>query len=168
MAACQLEHPDPNSPLALTTDVSGYALRGVLEQFSRGQWRPLGFWSRHLKPDKQRWTTFRRELVAIKDGIRHFISEIDGRPLTVFTDHKPILGAFENPLSQQYDEIAMNHLEEIGQRTNDVRYLPGRSNQRADWLSRRGQKPGTAYQVNQDRDKTDQLIQEVATEIISH
>ena len=38
MAACQLEHPDPNSPLALTTDASKYAMGGVLEQFSRGQW----------------------------------------------------------------------------------------------------------------------------------
>ena len=43
MAACQLEHPDPNAPLALTTDASQYAMGGVLEQFSRGQWRPLGF-----------------------------------------------------------------------------------------------------------------------------
>ena len=165
MAACQLEHPDPNAPLAITTDASKYALGGVLEQYTRGQWRPLGFWSRHLKADKSRWTTFRRELLAIKDGIRHFISEIDGRQLTVYTDHKPILGAFDNPSSQQYDAIAMNHLEEIGQRTGDIRYLPGKSNGMADWLSRADKPTGTAYEV-----QTEQLaaVQKVATEIVSH
>ena len=120
MAACQLQHPDPNSPLALTTDASKTAVGGVLEQFTGGEWRPLGFWSRHLKQDKIKWSTFKRELLAIKDGIRHFISEIDGRNLVVYTDHKAILGAFQADNSQQYDAVATSHIEEIGQRTSDI------------------------------------------------
>ena len=43
MSACELVHPDPNSPIALTTDASNHAIGGVLEQFSKGKWEPLGF-----------------------------------------------------------------------------------------------------------------------------
>ena len=60
MGACQLSHPDPSAPLALTTDASDKAVGGVLEQYSNGCWRPLGFWSRHIKEDKQKWTVYQR------------------------------------------------------------------------------------------------------------
>ena len=40
MAACQVVHPDPNSPIALTTDASSHAIGGVLEQFNKGKWEP--------------------------------------------------------------------------------------------------------------------------------
>ena len=60
MGACQLAHPDPSAPLALTTDASDKAVGGVLEQYSGGCWRPLGFWSRHMKEDKQKWTVYRK------------------------------------------------------------------------------------------------------------
>ena len=62
MQACQLVHPDPNTPLALTTDASKMAIGAVLEQFSEGQWIPLGFWSRHLRESQCKLSTFRREL----------------------------------------------------------------------------------------------------------
>ena len=147
--ACQLTLPDPAAPLAITTDASKYAVGAVLEQFSDGAWRPLGFWSRHLKPDKMCWTTFRRELYAIQQGIRHFIDKIQGRHLIVFTDHKAILGAFQSPTSQAHDVIATNHLQEIGQWTSDVRFLAGKSNAVADLLSRPTDVPlGTAYTMS--------------------
>ena len=37
MSACKLVHPDPNSPIALTTDASSHAIGGVLEQFTKGK-----------------------------------------------------------------------------------------------------------------------------------
>ena len=52
MNSCQLEHPDPNAPIALTTDASKHAMGAVLEQFREGIWRPLGFWSKHLHYQK--------------------------------------------------------------------------------------------------------------------
>ena len=64
--ACELCHPDPNSPIAITTDASEKSIGAVLEQFTDGKWMPLGFWSRHLKPATQKWSTFRRELLAVK------------------------------------------------------------------------------------------------------
>ena len=74
--------------------------------------------------------------MAIKHGIRHFIDEIHGRRLTVYTDHKPLLGSWANPNLQAHDAVAMNALNEIAQWTNDIRYRPGKELLVPDLLSR--------------------------------
>merc|ERR1711951_318231 len=133
--AANLTFPDPNLPLALTCDASKTSCGAVLEQYEKGAWRPIGYWSKNLPADKRRWTVFRRELLAIKDAIRHFISEIDGCELIVFTDHKALVSAFQNQ-SMQHDVIAQNHIQEISLWTHDVRFLAGKVNTVADMLSR--------------------------------
>ena len=132
MKATTLSHPDPQAPIALTTDASKNAIGGVLEQYVGGVWQPLGFWSKHLKQDKQAWSTFKRELYAVQQAMRNFITETEGRHLIIFTDHRPLLGAFKNPQSQTYDPIAFNHLMEITQFTSDIRYIEGKANIVAD------------------------------------
>ena len=146
--AANLTHPDPNLPLAITTDSSKTCIGAVLEQYEDNQWRPMGYFSKHLPPQQQKWSTFRRELLAAKEGIRHFIAEIDGRHCVLFTDHRPLLSAFSSN-SMQHDVVAQNHIQEICQWTKDVRFLPGKTITVADHLSRPSSVPlGTAYQVN--------------------
>ena len=70
--ACQLTHPDPQAPLALTADASRWAAGAALEQLKNGVWRPIGFWSRHFPEPKQRWTTYRKETYAFQQGLRLF------------------------------------------------------------------------------------------------
>ena len=145
--AANLQHPDPLAPLALTTDASKFAIGGVLEHFVGGYWRPLGYFSKHLPPSKQVWSTFRREMVAISQSVRHFHDEIAGRHLVVWTDHQPIVHAFKSPNSQNHDAISQNHLNEIAQWTSDVRFVAGKANCVADVLSRPSHVPmGTAYE----------------------
>ena len=141
MKAYQLQHPDPTALLALTTFASETGIGAVLEQFTAG--RPLGFWSR---PDKRKLSTFRREFYAIQQGMRFFMKETTGRHTIIFTDHKPLIGAFKHPNSQAHDPIATNHIQEVAMFTSDVRYLTGKSNNVADFLSRPHYVPlGAAY-----------------------
>ena len=91
--AITLEYPIPSAPLALSTDASKFCLGASLEQYVNGQWRCLGLWSKSLKPQQQRYSTYIRELLAIKYALRHFINEINGRNLVIYTDHLPILGS---------------------------------------------------------------------------
>ena len=104
--AVQLNHPDPNAPLSLVTDASSHSIGAVLQQFTDNEWRPLGYFSKHLSPDKVRWTCFRRELLAVKEAVRHFNTEIVGRHLTILTDHRAIVDAFKSPTAQSYDPVA--------------------------------------------------------------
>ena len=136
--ACLLTHPDTRAPLALTTDSSATSIGGCLEQYINGRWEPLGFFSKHLKTNEVAWSTFKRELYAIQQGLRHFMAEIDGRHVVCYTDHLPIVGAFQNPGALMHDNVAKAHLVEISQWTQDVRYLKGKSNVVADAMSRPG------------------------------
>ena len=149
--ACNLTHPDPACPIAITSDSSQHAIGAVLEQFSGNIWRPLGYWSRHLSADKQKWSTYRRETYALQQGLRHFHDDIAGRHVVAFTDHKPLVQAFSSDKPPQYDVIAQQHLYDISQWTNDVRFISGKSNVVADHLSRPEHVPvGTAYALPTD------------------
>ena len=131
-----LTFPNPANPLALSCDASDSAIGAVLEELQDGVWKPIGFWSKHLSNSRKAWSIFRRELLSIQQGIRHFLPDIVGRELIVFTDHKAILGAMTSPNLQVNDPIASRQLLEISQYTYDIRYKPGKANLTADQLSR--------------------------------
>ena len=92
-----LTFPDNANPLAISCDASDLAVGAVLEEFKEGNWVPLGYWSKHLSKAQQKWSVFRRELLAIVAGIRNFMPDIYGRDLIIYTDHRAILGAMASP-----------------------------------------------------------------------
>ena len=110
-----LSYPNPKNPLSLSCDESATSVGAVLEEFQDGQFKPLGFWSKHLPKSKQNWSCFKRELLAIQAAIRHFLKDIYGRELTIWTDHKSILGAITSPNWQVNDPVASRQLLEISQ-----------------------------------------------------
>lgn len=71
-------------PTSLAVDASDLAVGGVLQQLHEGEWRPLAFFSRRLKPPETRYSTFGRELLAIYLGIRHFRYFLEGRDFCRF------------------------------------------------------------------------------------
>ena len=131
--ATQLVHPDPNCPLAKTTEDSVTSMGGTLEQLVGGVWQPLGFFSKKFKSNEIQWSTFKRELYSIQQGIRHFITEVDGRHLSVFTDHAPIIHALKNTESMKHDPIARNQLVEICNWTSDICFISGRHDVKTTW-----------------------------------
>ena len=134
--AVNLTFPDPSAPLALTTDASKFAVGAQLDQFVDGHWRPLGLWSKALNPSQRLYTTYKRELLAIKFAMRHFNQDIQGRNLAIYTDHRPLLGSFQRPELQQHDPVVVNAINEIAQFTTDIRFKSGARIPVADWLSR--------------------------------
>ena len=169
--AVTLNYPVPSAPLSLSTDASKTHLGATLDQWVDGHWRPLGYWSKSLRPEQQRYSTYLRELLAIKFAVRHFINEINGRRLTIFTDHMPIIGTWNNPDLQMHDNIAMNAINEIGQWCSEIKHKAGRDLVVPDLLSRPFQVPG-AYKSEEAPEyippqSTLAAIQEVALNIIS-
>ncbi|KAL1258854.1 hypothetical protein QQF64_009431 [Cirrhinus molitorella] len=75
--AAMLAHPLPDSPIAITTDASDFAV---------GQ--PLAFFSRKLHPNEQKCSMFDRELLGLYLAIRHFRFSLEGQHFTAFVDHK--------------------------------------------------------------------------------
>ena len=130
-----LHHPDPNLPLAITTDASDVAMGAVIEQRGPHGWEPLAFWSKKLSDTQQDWCPYDRELNAAHKAIHHFKHMVEGRPFTLYTDHQSLVPSIHKktdaPTARQ-----TNQLSEIAEFTTDIRYLEGKSNFVADALSR--------------------------------
>ena len=91
--AAMLVHPCTDCPLALTSDASDVAVGAVFEQFNKGHWQPLAFFSRQLRKAEIKYSAFDRELLGVYLAIRHFRFMLEGRNFTIYTDHKPLVQA---------------------------------------------------------------------------
>ena len=133
--AALLTHPQPDAPLAIMSDASYVAVGAVLQQEINGQWCPISYFSKKLKPAERRYSVFDRELLAIYLSIRHFRHMVEGREFTVFTDHKPLTRALVTH-SATRSPRQTRHLDFIAQFTGDIRHVSGTDNPVADALSR--------------------------------
>jgi len=133
--ATELAHPDPTAELLLTTDASKTAIGAVIEQRNKEGTQPLAFLSKKLKEAQKKYSPYDRELLAIYIAIKHFRHMLEGRCFTIYTDHKPLVYAF-NKNQLQTSPRQTRHLEFIGQFSTDIRYITGKTNVVADTLSR--------------------------------
>ena len=147
--AVELSHPNANFPLALFSDASDHSIGGSLQMLTPdGGFKPLGFYSAHLTETQRKYSVFKKELLAAFKSLRHFLPDVYGKHLTIYTDHLPLQNVFQAPS----DKIPLNdpqvyrQVTEIGRFTRDVRHVKGVDNTFADYLSRiPPDKKGTAY-----------------------
>lgn len=114
------------------TDASEVAVGAVLQQYIQGQWCPISFFSKALKPAETRYSIFDRELLAIYLAVKHFRYFLERRDFHVVTDHKPLVYAL-SARSDRYSPRQVRHLDLI---TADIRHVQGSRNAAADALSR--------------------------------
>jgi cleavage and polyadenylation specificity factor subunit 1 len=133
--AVPLKHPDPTAPLSLATDASNSHVGAVLQQKTNGSWQPLSFFSKKLSATETRYSTFDRELLAAFLSVKHFRFFLEGRPFTLFTDHKPLLAAISKQ-STPFSSRQQRHLSFLSEFNASFQHLPGHKNVVADALSR--------------------------------
>ena len=114
---------------------SSVAVGAVLQQYVDGQWQPLAFFSKVLKPAETRYSTYDRELLAIFLAIKHFRYFLEGQDFHILTDHKPLVYAF-SAKPDRHSPCVIRQLDLISQFTTDLRYVQGSQNAPADTLSR--------------------------------
>lgn len=119
------------------TDCSNTCAGAVLQQREGNTWKPLGFFSNKLSEAQQRYSTFDRELLAIYMAIKHFRHLIEGRPMTIFTDHKPLVQAFKrNAVGKNDTPRRLRHIDFVMQFCSEIEHISGSENVVADTLSR--------------------------------
>ena len=95
--ATELCHPEPTYPLAIFSDASDHSVGGSLQMLTPdGSFKPLGFYSAHMNPAQKKYSVFKKELLGAFKALRHFLPEVYGKHLTIYTDHLPLKMAFEN------------------------------------------------------------------------
>ena len=98
-------------------------------------WCPVAFFSRRLDKTQQKYSAFDRELLAAYSAIKHFRHFLECRQFTLFTDHKPLVRAFQSTRSRELARRA-RYLSYIAEYTNDILHVVGSLNFAADALSR--------------------------------
>ncbi len=131
-AFCALPWPRPPC-WCITADASDHAVGASLEQPIGGTWQLLAFFSNTLKPAETRYSTFDRELLGSYLAIKHFRHFVEGRPFTLYTDHKPLTYALR--AHTDYTPRQTHHLSYVSELILDLQHLPGKANATADALS---------------------------------
>ena len=96
---------------------------------------PIPFFSRKLNKAELNYSAYDRELLAIRASIRHFQHFLEGRPFTVWTDHRPLTFALEQK-AERHSSRQAQALSFISEFTSNIRHKKGESNNVADTLSR--------------------------------
>ena len=133
--ATGLAFPSATAETSINTDASDTAVGAVLQQRLDGVWTPISFFSRKLHSAETKYSTFDKELLAMYLALKKFRYFIEGRPVTLFTDHKPLTFVFNN-VSDKWSPRQQRHLCFVSEFTTDIRYVKGADNVVADALSR--------------------------------
>ncbi|GIY83288.1 RT_RNaseH_2 domain-containing protein [Caerostris darwini] len=107
----------------------------ALHQQIEKEWQPLGFYSKKLSPFQRNYSAYDRELLTAYMAVKYFRHMVEGRPFTIFTNHKPLIFAFR----QEKDKCSprqLRHLDYISQFTTDIQHMKGIDNVVADALFR--------------------------------
>jgi len=129
-----LIHPSPTARTSITVDASDKMLGGMLEQEFDGIWKPISFYSQKLSKAESKYSAFDRELLAIYANIKHSRHFLEGRPFTIFTDHRPLTFALAS--SAERTPRQTRHLSFISEFSTDIQFVSGKENVVADALSR--------------------------------
>ena len=87
-----LHHFNPERYIRIETNVSGYAIDGVLSQLTSddlGRWHPVAFFSQKMIPAETRYETHDGELLAIVEAFKTWRHYLEGsrHEVLVLTDH---------------------------------------------------------------------------------
>jgi RNase H-like domain found in reverse transcriptase/Reverse transcriptase (RNA-dependent DNA polymerase)/Integrase zinc binding domain/Chromo (CHRromatin Organisation MOdifier) domain len=145
--ASLLIHHDPNKPIRLMTDASGFALGAILLQPNEeGHWLPVAYWSRKMIDAETRYHTHDQELLAIVEAILHWRHYLEGTryAFEVLTDHKNLKG-FVNQKSLSGRQARWAII--LAPYDFTIKHHPGKNNP-ADAPSRRPDYAGVEHEVN--------------------
>nr|CAB3264537.1 uncharacterized protein zf(cchc)-26 [Phallusia mammillata] len=130
-----LHYPLINGRFSLVCDASNFAVGASLNQYNKGVWEPIAFFSKALSSAQRNYSTFDRELLGIYLAIKHFKDILQGRNFNVVSDHMPLVKAFRSN-SSNFTPRQHRYMDYIAQYASDVEFLSGFQNVVADGLSR--------------------------------
>lgn len=129
-----LAYPLFDRNFLLETDASGAGLGAVLSQCQDDKTiRPIAFASWTLQPHERRYGISELEALGVVWAVRHFRHYLYGFPCTVYTDHEALKSLLNTPHPSGKLARWGMAIQELNLK---IEYRPGKSNAKADALSR--------------------------------
>jgi hypothetical protein len=135
-----LHHFDPERPIRVETDASGYAISGIVSQphdvDGKTQWFPVGYFSKKMVAAEKNYDTHDTELLAIVASFKHFRYYLEGarHQVEVLTDHENLQWFMS---TKTLSRRQVRWAEWMAAFDIRVTHRPGKANGAADALSRR-------------------------------
>ena len=94
-----LAHPNYDSPFYLYTDASNLGIGARLMQADKNcDLRPIAYFSKSLNGAQKKYSTIKKEFLAIFESLKEFRFMILGYDIKVLTDHRPLSYLFRKKL----------------------------------------------------------------------
>ncbi len=131
-----LNHFDPERHIQIETDVSGYAISGILSQLTSddlGRWHPVSFFSRKMISAETWYETHDGELLAIVEAFKTWRHYLEGckHEVLVLIDHNN-LQRFMDTKSLSSRQVRWT--QELSKYHFRIDYRQGKANEAADVL----------------------------------
>ena len=128
-----LRIPDERLPFKIQTDASKIGIGAVLMQTHPNGDLPIAYLSKKFTTTQMNWPATEQECYAIIYAIEKWHKYLDGREFIIETDHKPLL-PFN--LKKQLNAKCERWRLKLQQYKFTIRYIKGKHNTVADYLSR--------------------------------
>ena len=138
---------NPAKHTELVVDASPVGLGAILAQKDNKEdqgGKIVAYASRALTDVETRYSQTEREALAVAWGAEKFHLYVYGKPIEIFTDHKPLEGLFNNPKSKPNARIERWLIKMQDRYDYKVIYRPGKNPENpADYLSRHAIMPSS-------------------------
>ena len=127
--------PVDNGPYQVEADSSDFALGAVLSQRQDDKWHPIAYLSKSLTEAERNYEIYDKELLAIMTALsewRHYL--LTGKEFEIWTDHQNLC-YFRK--AQKLNRRQARWVMELGEYNFTMHHKPGKTNIKADILSRR-------------------------------
>ena len=125
--------PDFSKPFSIFSDASQIGISGVLTQQDELTHKPVSYYSRKLLPREKNYSTVELELLAIIASLNAFRAYVGQGPITVFSDHNPLVWLKQSRTTNQRILRWALYLSEFDL---SIQHIKGKLNVTADLLSR--------------------------------
>jgi hypothetical protein len=132
-----LAHPELDKPFELEVDASGFAIGAVLlQKKDNGKKHPIAYFSKTLNEAQRNYDVADLELLAVVMSLDNWRSFLAGSPhkVIVYSDHQNLL-YWKEP--HKISRRVAREVLRLSEYNIEIRHIQGKSNGRADALSRR-------------------------------
>ena len=127
--------PVDDEPYHVEANSSDFALGAILSQLQNDKWHPVAYLSKSLTEAKRNYEIYNKELLAIMTALserRHYL--LTGKEFEIWTDHQNLC-YFRK--AQKLNRRQARWVTELGEYNFTMHHKPGKTNIKADILSRR-------------------------------